>query len=366
MDFTVDQVLGIIGRLDDAPGFDTPRERFRRLLRERMTTLESARLFIQQCREYGGEQSHRALQDAVIQSGRFLGFDASFGQYHHDPGAMPAHGRWLVRRRLLATVIVCTDQTTDIDLETVSRGLIEGDGGVLHIAILVVTSFYAAKDRLERSLAAGTYPKIRLVSLDALLRLCDMVADGRLAPASVLQIFNPALALDAQVDLLERLGAGASPSASAADESKPAAASARERDGRAYWVTVLKLDPFTSTERVVRSLITTHQIRINLAPGVDDSVRAGDAICVFVAGRGIVAHAQVAGILTDGRLRESAPFMHVLELASVMVYDAAVAPDQELTRKIDVVPLSDTAAVVIPISRREFDPIVSHGLSEAP
>ena len=364
MDFTVDQVLSIIGRLDDRPGFDTPRERFRRLLRERMTTLESARLFIQQCREYGGEQSHRALQDAIVLAGRFLGFDASFGQYHHDPGAMPTHGTWLTRRRLRATVIVCTDQATAIDLDTVSRALLEGDGAAPHIAILVVTSFYAARDRLERSLAAGAHPNIRLVSLDGLLRLCDMVAGGRLAPDNVLQVLNPAITLDAQVDLLQRL---ATPSPSPQPAHEPTEAHPpRERDGRGYWVGVVKLDPFTSTERVVRSLITTHQIRINPAPGNDDRVRAGDAICVFVAGRGIVAHAQVAGILTDGRLRESAPFMHVLELANVTVYDAAVAPDQELTGKIELVPLSETAAVVVPISRREFDPIVSHGLSEAP
>ena len=360
MDFTVDQVLNIVGRLDDRPGFDTPRERFRRLLQQRTTTLESARLFIQQCREYGGEQSHRALQDAVILSGRFLGFETTFGQYQHDPGAIPAHGTWLARRRLHATVIVCTDQTTEIDVDGVSRMLQDGDGGAPRIAILVMTSFYAGRARVERSLGAGTHPNVRLISLDALLALSDMVAGGRLAQHSVLQIFAPPISLDAQIDLLQRLSA----SPPAEREPNALAASERRRDGRGYWVSVVKLDPFTSTERVVRSLITTHQIRINPAPGVDDPVRAGDAICVFVAGRGVVAQAQVAAILSDDRLRESAPFTHVLELANVTVYDAAVAPGQELTRKIDSVPLSESAAVVMPISRREFDPIVSNGLSE--
>ena len=66
MDFTLGQLLTFVGRLDDSLGFDTPRERFRRFLREQMATMESARTVIEQCRTQSGEQSHRAVQDAVV------------------------------------------------------------------------------------------------------------------------------------------------------------------------------------------------------------------------------------------------------------------------------------------------------------
>ena len=131
MDFTLDQLLTIIGRLDDSPGFDTARERFRRLLIERIDGIESARQVIKECREQSGEQSHRALQDAVALCGRFLGFETAFGRYQHDPGAMPSHGLWHARRRLHVTLVLCTDQLTDLNLDTVSHGISEGEGGLL-------------------------------------------------------------------------------------------------------------------------------------------------------------------------------------------------------------------------------------------
>jgi hypothetical protein len=94
MNVTVSQVLAMVGRLDDSPGFDTPRERFRRFLVQRITDPQAARLVIQQCQQVSGEQTHRALQDALVLTGRFLGFHTAFRPYQHDPGAAPISGEW--------------------------------------------------------------------------------------------------------------------------------------------------------------------------------------------------------------------------------------------------------------------------------
>src|SRR4051812_45418774 len=107
MNLTVNQLLTIVGRLDDSPGFDTPRERFRRLLAERVTDAESARLVINECRQMSGEQNHRALQDIVVLIGRLFGFRTTFGAYQHDPGAAPIGGDWELRRRLRVIVSLC-------------------------------------------------------------------------------------------------------------------------------------------------------------------------------------------------------------------------------------------------------------------
>ena len=117
MNVTVSQVLAMVGRLDDSPGFDTPRERFRRFLVQRITDPQAARLVIQQCQQMSGEQNHRALQDAVVLLGRFLGFHTAFRQYQHDPGAAPITGEWESRRRLRVLLSLCTDQTAAIELE---------------------------------------------------------------------------------------------------------------------------------------------------------------------------------------------------------------------------------------------------------
>jgi hypothetical protein len=366
MDFTLDQLLTIVGRLDDNPGFDTPRERFRRFLTERMTGLESARPIIQQCREHSGEQSHRALQDALALFGRLLGFDTTFGRYQHDPATPLLHGTWQSRRRLQVTLIVCSDQTKDIDLDALSAGITEGDAATPRIGLLVMTPLYAGKDRLEHALANGRQHNLRLISLRGLLRLAGMVTDGQLTHEDVLQLFNPAVALDARLDMLERAAAAANRDSSF--DAVAASLAEPERQERRYWVNAMRPEPFTQTERIVASLIASRQILgINPAPGLEDRVKAGDAICVFIAGRGIVAHAQIAGILTDGSkiIRDSKRFTHVLRLTDVVVYETPVVPNQELARKLDLALADDTATVTTAISRREFESITTHALSQA-
>lgn len=366
MDFTLDQLLAIVGRLDDEPGFDTPRERFRRFLVERMLTLDSARPILDQCRAHSGEQSHRALQDAVVLFGHLLGFETSFGRYQHDPGATPTHGTWLARHRLRASVIVCTDQMVDLDLDAVSREIGESDAGVLRVAVLVVSPLYAGKDRLDLALGAGRYSNIRLITLNGLVRFAAMVAEGFVTHQDVLQVFTPPLALDTRIDFLERVVAAAR--AEPIDEEFSTIVPEPPREDRRYWVNVMSVDPFAPAERLVRSLIGTRQILgINPAPGLEDRVRPGDAICVFVAARGIVAHAQIAGILTDGSriIRDSKRFTHVLRLTNVIVYDTPVIPAPELARKLNLALTDEGEAVTASISPREFDAITTHALSEA-
>jgi len=365
MDLTLDQLLAIIGRLDDSQGFDTPRERFRRFLIERMDTLDSARQMIQQCREHAGEQSHRALQDAVVLAGRFLGFETSFGRYQSEPGAGPDHGTWLSRHRLQVTTIVCTDQTPDLDADVVARGLSTDGDGSPRIGLLVITPFYAGRDRLERALAIAKPANLRLITLRGLLRAAGMLSEGHLTHEDILHVFNPGMSLDGHLDLLERVAAAAR--GEPARETFADAMPGPERHERRYWVNVMRAEAFAS-ERVVHSLIGTRQILgINPAPGLEDRVRAGDAICVFMAGRGIVAHAHIAGILTDGSrvIRDSKQFTHVLRLANVVVYDTPVAPTHELARKLDLTLTDDAEAVTAPISPREFESITTHTLSQA-
>jgi len=96
-------------------------------------------------------------------------------------------------------------------------------------------------------------------------------------------------------------------------------------------------------------------------PGVEDRVRIGDAICVFIAGRGIVAHATIAGILTDGSriIRHAKRYTHVLRLTEVTVYDTPVVPTQELGRKLDLALSEDSEAVTVSISPREYESITA-------
>ncbi len=69
------------------------------------------------------------------------------------------------------TLTLCTDRTTEIDLDAVSQAVAESDGSYPRLGLLVVAPRVAAKDRLEHALAAGKHPNVRLISLHGLSSL---------------------------------------------------------------------------------------------------------------------------------------------------------------------------------------------------
>jgi hypothetical protein len=60
---TLKQILDLVGKLDDTPGDDTPRERFRRFLKENINEIGELRDYVDECVRAKGDQYNRALQD---------------------------------------------------------------------------------------------------------------------------------------------------------------------------------------------------------------------------------------------------------------------------------------------------------------
>jgi hypothetical protein len=362
MNVTVSQVLSMVGRLDDSPGFDTPRERFRRFLVQRITDPQAARLVIQQCQQMSGEQNHRALQDAVVLTGRFLGFHTAFRQYQHDPGAAPISGEWESRRRLRVLLSLCTDQTAAIELEAFAQIVRNGLPAHLHantprVGLCIVSPLFAAKTRIEEMLRARRHTELRTVSLPGILRMTDMAAAGRLTHEDVLQVLNPDLNLD---PLIERFDRWATPPQAeaehvAAPDVDPRPAPTPDSN---YWVAAIQLDASTPPGQFVESVIAKRRILpINPASHVQRAVESGDAISVYIAGVGFVAHAKVAGVITEGSplVRHSERFTQVVTLSDVAVYHIPIGGAQELVRRIEATLSNGTTAVATPLSRQEFE-----------
>jgi len=59
----LNQILPLVGKLDDSPGEDTPRERFRRFLKENVNEVGQVRDYIEECLRTSGDQYNRAFQD---------------------------------------------------------------------------------------------------------------------------------------------------------------------------------------------------------------------------------------------------------------------------------------------------------------
>lgn len=361
MNVTVSQVLAMVGRLDDSPGFDTPRERFRRFLVQRITDPQAARLVIQQCQQMSGEQTHRALQDAVVLTGRFLGFHTAFRQYQHDPGAAPISGEWESRRRLRILLSLCSDQTAAIELESLAQLVRNGlpahlQANTPRVGLCIVSPLFAAKTRIEEMLRARRHPELRMVSLPGILRMTEMATSGRLTHEDVLQVLNPDPNLD---PLIERFDHWATP---AHDDGDHEAADVDPRAAApvdsSYWVAAIQLDASTPPGQFVESVIAKRRILpINPASHVQRVVQSGDSISVYIAGAGFVAHAKVAGVITEGSplVRHSERFTQVVTLSDVAVYHIPVGGPQELVRRIETTLSDGTTAGATPVSRQEFE-----------
>lgn len=378
MNVTVSQVLNIVGRLDDTPGFDTPRERFRRFLTDRVTDAQAARAVIQQCQQMSGEQTHRALQDAITLSGRFLGFHTIFSAYQHNPGAAPISGEWESRRRLRVILCVCTDQTASVELDAFSQVVRDGlashqQNNTPRIGLCVASPLFAAKARIEEMLRARTHPDLRLISVGGILRMADLVAAGRLTHDDVLQVLNPDVNLDAIVERLdrpmtvpraaaERNGvnvavreasqvAGADLKVIGADMKVP-------YNAGFCWVAAIRLDPSTPATQFVEAVIAKRRILpINPAPHIHTPVEPGDSIAVYITGTGFVAHAKVGRAVADGSpvVRDAERFTQVLMLSDVTVYTTPVMAAHELVRRIELTLTDGKIAVATPVSPQEFD-----------
>ena len=126
MSITLDELLLLVGRLDDAPGFDTPRERFRRFLLERVTDVPTVSALIDDCQRSVGEQRHRALQDLIVIVGRLLRFEVTFGTYEPSADAVKVDGQWRSPGLLDVVLEIRTEQTTSATLDGLGASPIVG------------------------------------------------------------------------------------------------------------------------------------------------------------------------------------------------------------------------------------------------
>jgi len=83
-----------LGKLDDSPGEDNPRERFRSFLKKDIKEVGQIRDYIYECLRNSGPQYNRALQDLVNHLGTFLGFEVTFGRYQGVHGEIGFDGHW--------------------------------------------------------------------------------------------------------------------------------------------------------------------------------------------------------------------------------------------------------------------------------
>ena len=378
MRFALQDILTLVGRLDETPGFDAPRERFRRFLTERVTEVAELRSLLSQCQQALGDQHARARHDLIVMLGVFLGFEVTFGGYEAPGRPARLSGHWRSRRRARLIVDVRSEQTAGGDVDELAHTVASmgadapPDLEERWIGLCVTTPFYTARRRLEALLAQRPGSDIRCVTVESLLWLADMVSSERLEHVDVLRLLTSGPDSDFTIDLMRRIAEGSAIAEDGVDRSlapkDPPVASAplaaapvstvpvstatassapvssapvswaesasrlsivenpdrgREPD---YWLANLASDESASPEQMVDFVIRGRQVL-----GITDSgplpmpVRAGDFVCFYIAGTGIVGHAQFDNEIADASavIRDADRFTAVFQLKNVTVYDSA-------------------------------------------
>jgi hypothetical protein len=359
MSISLAELLPLVGRLDDAPGFDTPRERFRRFLLERATQLDVIHALIEECQRSVGEQHHRVLQDLIVVLGRALQFGITFGTYEGSGDDLNTRGRWRSASHLDVVLHVETDHTAAA-LEPIAHAVAASkaaaDGNQATIGLCVVARQSTSHGKLTKLVAQGQYPDIRVVSVKSLLSLAALVAADRVTHAEVVGLLETSAALDFMVELMTRPVGANPPAESAADRR----ARATEDETRpAFWVAIVSGDATATADRWLASVIAERHI----LPvwDIDEGRQrgsTGDWVCFFLASKGIVGHAQLAYVVEDGAsvVRHGEKFGQVYQLAHVTLYERPIVQALRAGRPFalpsNAVPFAGSC--LSPIARQDF------------
>ena len=320
MSVSLHELLPLVGQLDDAQGFDTARERFRRFLLDGITDISSARALIEECQRSVGEQRHRALQDLLVAFGRFLGFAVEFGPYDLTASERETSGWWRSPGSLEVALEIRTEHNATSTLERLALA-----AETRSIGLCIVARQYAARARLLD--VPAEFPALRVVSVRSLLALGEQVSAGRVSHLEVVDLLRSGVALDFVIDLMNR------PTADHRDVpplDEPAVSA--EAGAPAFWVATITGDDATTPEQLIESVVAHRGVlAICDAGGAGGYGSPGDWVCFFVADKGIVGHAQLESLITDGPnpVRQAERFNRVYRLAQVTLYERPVVRETE-------------------------------------
>jgi len=300
MSITLNQILALVGKLDDSPGDDTPRERFRRFLKENVSEVGQVRDYIEECLRISGDQYNRALQDLVNYLGHLLEFEVSFGRYHGVPGQIGFDGHWKSPTGFHIVVEVKTTEAYAIKTsalvgyvdELISEKKIPNWDNAL--GLYVVGRPDPEIRQLENAiLAEKRTHQLRIVSGESLLSLAEMMSEYDVTHQDILAVFRPSgPTIDPVVDLMARLVAQRQ--AEELPEKETPAPEPSAESEVAYWLTPVKSDEEQTADEVIQSLVGQENIYAfgERTPG-RKRIKPGDWICFYATGKGVVAHAKV-------------------------------------------------------------------------
>lgn len=314
---SLDVILDLVGSLDDTPGEDTARERFRNYLTREVDEVGHVRDLIEECLRESGSQYARALQDLVNYVGRFLGFEVEHGRYKGTVNDIGHDGLWtspggfyvVIETKTTEQFHIKTSALTGYVNELISEQRVPGWENAM--GLYVIGDPDPEVNQLEHSIVAeNKTDQLRTISIEALLSLAELLSEYDVTHEDALAVLRPSgPSIDPIAKLMARIVAQEqvrqegreSPKEDEQKQDKtPAAASKTERqptpDGEpSYWLTPVSDKGGMTPKEVVYRLVGESQVYGygERTPGRKD-LSPGDQIAFYATGEGVVAQAEVA------------------------------------------------------------------------
>ncbi len=187
------------GSLDDSPGTNTPRQRFRDFLANNVTEVGQVRDYVQECLKTPDTQYSRALQDLINHIGSFLGFGVTFGRYQGVKGQIGFDGHWVSPTGFHIIIEVKTSEVFPIKTATLVGYVNEliGDKKIPNwdtvLGLYVVGTPNPEVQQLENSIVAEKRTQqLRIISAESLLSLTELMNGYDVEHEDVLSLLRPA------------------------------------------------------------------------------------------------------------------------------------------------------------------------------
>lgn len=304
---TLEQVLNLVGTLDDGIGENTARDRFRRFLTDSALTVGTVRDYVESCLRQSGTQYNRALQDLVNHAARLIGFEVTFGRYQGVQGQIGYDGIWRLGNLAVVVEVKTTDAYTIktatltgyIDHLISDKEIRDWDHA---LGLYLVGRPDAELTQLASAIVAERRTQqLRIATIDSILSLAELVQEGNLERDEAVTLLQPAGPfVDDIVRLLMRVSAKSpsppedlpepiSPSPTVQNEVQPA------EGGRRYLLTPVTDDGEDPIEERIRNLLKSGwYVFGERTPGRKD-LKPGDRICIYKTALGVIADLEVAG-----------------------------------------------------------------------
>lgn len=348
MDITLKQILSLVGKLDDSGGDESARERFRRYLKENVTQTGQLRDYIEDCLRNSGSQYSRVLQDLVNHLGHFLEFDIAFGRYQGVSGKIGFDGHWVSPTGFHIVVEVKTTEAYSTKTAALT-GYVDGlisekqiPSWDLALGLYVIGRPDPDVQQIENAILAEKRTRqLRIISVDSLLSLAEMMDEYDVGHEDILAVIQPSTpTIDPIVELMA--GLVAQPNAEELSQKESPATEPEVAIGgeAAYWLTPVASDEEQRAEEVIQTLVSEEQIYAfgERTPG-RKHIKPGDWICFYAAGNGVVAYARITSTPEKNphpKVRDSKRYPWVFSLDCPHLYlDDPVVIDAELRTHLE-------------------------------